>query len=150
MNENFEKFRELLVPNRAVLVIGEVNNGEDRPKLFPQEILALEEAVVRYTKQVHFRLHAARMTPDTPERVRALTDRFPGTVPLFLCLVRPGGEVVFIEAHDRYRVAPSRELQQAADEAFGADTYHARIEAVLPERAPRRWERKRGEEGGEA
>ena len=27
MNENYEKYRELLVPNKAILVVGEVNAG---------------------------------------------------------------------------------------------------------------------------
>ena len=35
MNENYEKYRALLVPNKAILVIGEVNTGDDRPKIFP-------------------------------------------------------------------------------------------------------------------
>src|SRR5207253_6538811 len=38
MNENYDKYRELLALNKAILVIGEVNTGEERPKIFPQEI----------------------------------------------------------------------------------------------------------------
>src|SRR5258707_1709122 len=37
MNENYDKYRELLVPNKAILVIGEINSGDDKPKIFPQE-----------------------------------------------------------------------------------------------------------------
>jgi DNA polymerase-3 subunit alpha len=39
MNENYDKYREMLVLNTAVLVVGEVNNDEDKPKIFPQEIM---------------------------------------------------------------------------------------------------------------
>src|SRR5438105_1391888 len=28
MNENYDKYRELIVPNKAVLVVGEISNGE--------------------------------------------------------------------------------------------------------------------------
>src|ERR1051325_8397744 len=63
INENYDKYRELFTVGRAVLVVGEVNNGEDKPKIFPQEIMPLEEAPRRYTKQVHFRLHTAHLTP---------------------------------------------------------------------------------------
>src|SRR5437667_848298 len=48
MNENYDKNRELLVPGKAILVIGEVNTGDERPKIFPQEILPLEEAPRRF------------------------------------------------------------------------------------------------------
>ena len=44
LNENYDKYRELLAPGKAILVIGEVNTGDDKPKIFPQEIMPLEEA----------------------------------------------------------------------------------------------------------
>ena len=69
MNENYDKFRELLVQGKALLVVGEVNNDEDRAKLFPQEIMPLEDAPKKYTKQVH---HAS-----TPRISRRRTCRRP-------------------------------------------------------------------------
>src|SRR6185503_11543799 len=53
MNENYDKFRLLLEPNKALLVVGEANNDEDRPKIFPTEVMPLEDAPRKYTKQVH-------------------------------------------------------------------------------------------------
>ena len=86
------------------------------------------------------------LSPADLEAVRDLGARHPGKCPLFLCLKWPGGEVVFIEAHE---VSPSTlaGLQQAVDEKFGEDTYYAKVDA-LPERAPRQWE-KRGQANGE-
>jgi DNA polymerase-3 subunit alpha len=144
INENYERYRELLTPNRAILVIGEVNTGDEKPKIFPQEILPLEEAPRRFTKQVHLRLHTAHVQPEHLERVRQLTAAHPGKCPLFLCFVRPTGDVVFVEAHERFFVTPSRELQQAAEDLLGKETYYAKVDTALPERTPRRWERKPG------
>ena len=148
MNENYDKYRELLIPGRAIMVIGEVNTGDERPKIFPQEILPLEDAPSRYTKQVHLRLHTAHLTPESIAAAREMTSAHPGKCPLFLCLKRPGGEVVFLSANERFGVKPSRELQQAADAMFGEGTYYARADTTLPERQPRRWERK-SEDNGE-
>jgi hypothetical protein len=50
--------------------------------------------------------------------------------------------LVFIEAHDRFAVCPSMQFQQAVDQLFGEDTYYAKVDSTVPERAPRRWERK--------
>jgi hypothetical protein len=61
----------------------------------------------------------------------------------------PGGEVVFIETHEKFSVAPSMQLQQAADEAFGDDTYYVKVDTSLPERAARKWERKNGSDSGD-
>jgi DNA polymerase III subunit alpha len=149
MNENYEKYRGLLVPNRAILVIGEVNTGDDRPKIFPQEIMPLEDAPRRYTKQVHLRLHTAHVKPEQLESVRELVAAHPGKCPLLLCFLRPGGEVVFMDTNERFSVAPSLKLQQEADARFGEDTYYAKVDTSPPERQPRRWERKNGHNGDE-
>jgi len=142
MNENYDKYRDLLVLNQAILVVGEVNNAEDKPKIFPQEIMPLENAPRKFTKQVHLRLHTAHLTPEKLESVRELTSAHAGKCPLFLCFLRPTGEIIFVEAHERYFVTPSLKLQQAADEMFGEETYYVKVDTSPPERAPRRWERK--------
>ncbi len=147
MNENFDKYRDLFVPNKALLIVGEVNNSEDRPKIFPQEIMPLEDAPKKYTKQVHFRLQTAHLTPENIEAAKRLTEAHPGKCPLFLCMMRPGGGFVFIEAHERYSVAPSHELQKAVDEQFGEQTYHVKVDTALPEKT-NRWKSARSNGNG--
>lgn len=142
MNENYDKFRHLFEVNKAVLVIGEVNNAEDKAKIFPQEIMALEDAPRKFTQRVYFRLNAEQVTPDTFQELRRYVEGTPGKIPLFICLKRPGGETVFIEAHEKFSVTPTYQLQQAIDEAFGKDTYFAKVDTSLPEPQRRRWESK--------
>ena len=148
MNENYEKNRELLTPGRAILVVGEVNTGDERPKIFPQEIMPLEDAPRRFTKQVHLRLNTAHLRPEHLELVRQLVAVNPGKCPLFLCFVRPTGEVIFVETHEKFFVTPSQKLQQAADELLGKDAYYAKVDTTPPERAPRKWERRTPEFAG--
>ncbi len=148
MNENYDKFRALLQVNKAVLVIGEVNTGDERPKIFPQEMMALEDAPKKFTKQVHFRLQAAHLQPEQLESVRELTTAHPGKCPLFLCFMQPGGEVVFVETSDRFSVAPSLKLQHDADARFGEETYYAKVDTTLPERQSR-WPSKKESNGEE-
>jgi DNA polymerase-3 subunit alpha len=142
MNENYDKYREMLIANKAILVIGEVNTGDEKPKIFPQEIMSLEDAPRKFTKQVHLRLHTAHVKPENLPSVFDLVVAHPGKCPLFLCFMLPGGEVVFMETHERFFVAPSRELQAAADELFGEETYYAKVDTSLPERVQRKWEKK--------
>ena len=91
---------------------------------------------------MHLRLHTAHLTPEHIESVHALVAAHPGKCPLFLCFVRPTGEVVFVETHEKFFVAPSQKLQQAADEMFGEETYYAKADTSLPEQPQRRWERR--------
>jgi len=149
MNENYEKFRSLLAPNRAILVVGEVNTGDDRPKIFPQEIMPLEDAPQRYTKWIHLRLHSAHLKPEDLDAICEIAARHTGKCPLILCFMQPGGELVFVNTNARFSVMPSLKLQQEIDARFGEATYYAKVDTSLPERAPRRWERKNGNNGGE-
>jgi DNA polymerase-3 subunit alpha len=142
MNENYEKFRPLLELNKAIMVIGEVAMGEDKPKIFPQEIFPLEDAVKKFTKQVHLRLHTAHVQPDDLKGVSDLVAAHPGKCPLFLCFMRPTGAFVFMETHERFAVTPSLQLQAAADKLFGEETYYVKVDTTLPEKQQRRWERK--------
>jgi DNA polymerase-3 subunit alpha len=149
INENYDKFRPLLELNKAIFVIGEVNVGDEKPKIFPQEIMPLEDVPGKFTKQVHLRLHTAHVKPESLESVRDLVMARPGKCPLFLCFVRPTGAIIFMETHEKFFVTPSRELQQAADDLLGEETYYAKVDTSLPERQQRRWERKPGAANGE-
>jgi DNA polymerase-3 subunit alpha len=142
LNENYDKFIALLLAGKALLVTGEVNLTDDKPKIFPQEIIPLEEAPRLYTRQVHLRLQMAHLTASDLEAARDLATAHPGQCPLFLCLKWPGGEVLFIQAHEKYRVKPSPALQEAADKRFGEQTYYAKVDTTLAQRAPRQWEKR--------
>jgi DNA polymerase III subunit alpha len=142
LNDNYEKFINHLVPNAALLVTGEVNRSEEKPKIFPQEIVPLQDAPHLHTKQVHLRLQTAHLTAADLDTARALIEAHPGKCPLFLCLKWPGGKIVFIEAHKNYSVKPSLALQEAVDKLYGEDTYYAKVDATLPQRTPRQWEKK--------
>jgi len=148
MND-YDKFRPLLEANKAILVIGEVSTGEDKPKIFPQEILPLTDAPKKYTKQVHLRLHSAHLQPEDMIKVQELVAAHPGKCPLLLCFMRPGGGTVFMDTNERFSVAPSLELERAANKLFGEETYYAKVDTSLPEKARRSWEKKNSSGGGE-
>ena len=149
MNESYDKYRELFVVNTPVLVTGEVSLNEDRPKIFPVEILSLEDAPRRLTKQVHLRLETAELQRSQLEALRDLMVTHRGAIPVILRLTRPDGVSIYVEPSDYYSVTPSMALQCAVDELFGAGTYLPKADLTLPERTPRKWERKGNTGDGE-
>jgi hypothetical protein len=78
---------------------------------------------------------------------RNLASAHPGKCPLFICFVKSGGELLYIETHEKFHVTPSWKLQQEVDALFGEDSYYAKADTTLPER-PRRWEKKPSEGDG--
>jgi DNA polymerase-3 subunit alpha len=147
MNESYERYADLFVVNQALLVTAEVSTGEERPKLFPQEILPLDAAPRKFTKRVQLRLRADQLGGTRLNDLRSLVEANAGPVALYLGIRMPGGEVVWIEPDDRFQIAPSREFEKAILELFGPEAYQPKVDNALPERAQRRWE-KRGNGGG--
>jgi DNA polymerase-3 subunit alpha len=142
MNENYDKYRSLFALNEALLITAEVSTGEDKPKLFPQDILRLEDAPRKLTKQVYLRLDATMLDTAKLEATRTLVEAHKGSIPLFLALKLQGGEIAYLEPNDRFAVAPSVALEDAVTDVFGAGAYHAVADRALPERALRKWERR--------
>ena len=117
-------------------------------KLFPQEMMPLEEPPLRFTKQVHLRLHTAHLKPEQLGSVARIDCRASGQVSFVSLLqLHARGPGHFCGNAREFAVAPSRELQQAADGRFGKETYYAKVDTSLPERTPRRWERREESNG---
>jgi hypothetical protein len=95
------------------------------------------------------RLHTAHVRPEQLEAVRDLLAAHAGKCPLFLCFMRPTGEVIFLETHEKFFVSPSRDLQQAANDLLGEETYYAKVDTTLPERVARPWERRSNGNGAD-
>jgi hypothetical protein len=104
--------------------------------------MPLEDAPKKFTKQVHLRLHTAHLKPEQLNAVTELVVAHPGKCPLLLCFMQPGGGIVFMDTSERFSVAPSLKLQHEADARFGEETYYAKVDMTLPERAKRSWEKK--------
>ncbi len=132
VNENYEKFHFLMEAGEALMVIGEVNNQEDPPKIFPLEIHRLGEAPAKYTKQVHLHLREDQLDEEQLQTTFNVVSEHNGRTPLYLCLHKDRARV-YVEVHDLYHVRPSRDLEKAVEETLGADAYFASVDMSLPQ-----------------
>ena len=149
MNESYDKYRDLFTTSNALLVAGEVSTGEDKPKIFPTEILRLEDAPRKMTRHVHVRLQTQSLDRPRMESLRDLFMANRGGVPVLLRLTQPDGISLYLETSDHYSVTPSKALQEAVDGMFVEGTYFPKVDLSLPERAQRRWEKKSSDGGGD-
>ncbi|MGA4579529.1 DNA polymerase III subunit alpha [Limisphaera sp. VF-2] len=136
-DEAGERCRAVLQPNAAVLVLGETSNEEGSVKLFIWDAIPLDEAPARFTKQVHLRIYPATSRPELLDEIRQLVEAHPGRCPLYLCFIRPGGETVVLEAHERFRVKPSLAFQRAVEQLLGNNGYYVKVDLTPPERPAR-------------
>ncbi|MFA6562831.1 MAG: DNA polymerase III subunit alpha [Verrucomicrobiia bacterium] len=145
-NEAFDQARPHFEKGKAIFVMGNVDKREEKPKIFGREIVPLDEVMRRYTKQVHLRLHVARLKPEQLEQTRDIVSRHSGHVPLFICFILPGGELVFADTHDGFKVLPSEELAKELEAVLGKDTVYFKPDTSAPkqESGRERWQKRGG------
>ena len=147
MND-YDKFRPLLEANKAILVIGEVSTGEDKPKIFPQEIMPLATRRKNTPSRFTLRLHAAHLQPEDWPGSSNSSPRIQANA---RCCCASCARAAERFSWTRTSGSASRlplELERAANKLFGEETYYAKVDLTLPEKTRRSWEKKNGSNGG--
>ena len=93
-SEAFESYRELLVEERVVGVIGNVDKRNGKYQLVVDELRAPEELGERDASEVHIRLAAPLEDEEELYGLRAFLIEHPGSAQLFIHLGSNGGECV--------------------------------------------------------
>ena len=112
----------------AVFICGTVNLREDKPRVFANHIIPLDEVPKRFTKAVHIRLSAETTAETVLARVQEVLQHHKGDCPVFFCFMYPDGKLVFMETHDRFAVAPSDALVQELENILGEDTVWLKVD----------------------
>lgn len=132
-NDSVERMRDSLEVNKTVLVVGETSQPEDKPKIFVKEIIPLEKAPERLTREVHIRIYESDMTPQKLEHLKTILEKHHGICPVLLCLIGYRNCLIYIETHEMFFVTPSIELQKEIESLFGKDSYYAKVDKDLSE-----------------
>ncbi len=106
----YEKSQKYLGPEKAVLVCGRVDKREDKPKMIATEIYPLDEAASRLSTALHIHIPNNRFNENHLEQVHGLLQRYPGKLPVLLCMEQAGGEVVYIRTADEFHIQADERL----------------------------------------
>ncbi|MGD0649843.1 MAG: OB-fold nucleic acid binding domain-containing protein [Verrucomicrobiia bacterium] len=126
--EAYAKCSIHLRADAAIFVCGTVNLREDKPKIFADHIIPLDEVPKRFTKAVHIRLPAETTEEAALTRVREALQAHQGNVPVMFCFMYDDGKLVFIETHDNFFVTPSEALVQELERILGEDTVWLKVD----------------------
>jgi len=146
-NDNIEKARSALEVNRIVLVTGETSLADEKPKIFAREIIPLEQAPQKLTKEIHIRMYESDITSEKLDKLKSILEQHHGTCPVLLCIVGYKNHLVFIETHEMFFVTPSMELQKAIETLFGKESYYPKVDKALNEYKNKQWSGKNGRNG---
>jgi len=136
--EAYQKYAQEIEQDKAILVCGEVSKRDDQPKLVAHEIYPLEDAPRHFAAQLFVQFPVAGMKSGKMERVRDMLRLHPGTVPVKLCLLYPGGEKVIIETGKGFRVLPDASLLADLQHELGENSIFVRVNPNPCKNPPKR------------
>ena len=132
-NDTFDNHRELFRNDLPLLAVGEVDNSDDVPKIFPRNLMPLEEAPQRLTEQVFF-----NVPPQSEHSVLTDLDELikehRGSCPLLLCFPLEGAATTILELHERFHVCPSLKLEADCNRLLGEKAYSVKVQPLPPKR----------------
>ncbi len=120
----YEKYKDAIVPDTAVLVCGTVKYEEGRdPTLFANEIYPLQEAPSKFAKslRIHCKVDNDRPSATRLEQLRDILAAHPGGFPISFALDLPGRTITF-EPDTSWTIDPSADCIAALEALWGRNT----------------------------
>jgi DNA polymerase-3 subunit alpha len=118
--EAFKTFEGACQADQPVLLCGTVSKRDGDPKLIVREVYPLTEVPRQFAERVLVRLPAGASQLDQVQALHGLVARFPGRVPLLLCLLQPGGKRIMIAPGSGQTIDPTPEFLAEIEALLGA------------------------------
>ncbi|MDD4018079.1 MAG: DNA polymerase III subunit alpha [Kiritimatiellae bacterium] len=143
-SEAFKKFEGACIPDQPVLVCGTLSKRDEQPKIIAREVYPLMDAPRHFGEKVI----AGIKTDDGQsltriDALRHLVDRYPGAVPLLICLIYPDKKRILIQPDRALTIDPSPEFNAEAEGLLGRNgiKFIAKKDIYKEPRPERRWNR---------
>jgi DNA polymerase-3 subunit alpha len=119
----FREYGVHLWEDAPVMLCGEVSR-DDVLKIKVNEIYLLEEVHRHFTERVGIHVPAATLQDAKLEALRDVLRRYPGDIPVVICLQFPGGEKVFVDTDRNFKVTADPKLVHELEHLLGEDSVY--------------------------
>lgn len=119
--KTLKKYEAVCLPDQPLLVCGKLSKKDDKPKIYAEELYSLVDAPRHFAEKVILGIKVN--TTDTLKQINLLhqvVTRYPGTIPLMLCLIYPTGKRVMIQTSRQTTIDPSPEFMAEAEGLVGS------------------------------
>jgi DNA polymerase-3 subunit alpha len=118
----FPQLAPLLKPSSVVFVEGRAAAREDRPRLLANQIIPVEQAMIRLAKAIELVVRTPGVERQVLEAVRQVLHQHPGPTPIYMKIDLPGTTPVYVKLPEELCVEPRPELFDALGRVLGPDS----------------------------
>ena len=125
--DTYREFSQFLKPNTAILLCGSVSKKDEVSTIRAMEIYPLENAPRYFADRLSLHIPATSVEAGKLAGVREILAKYPGPVPVVICLEYPSGAKVFLNTEQALNVTPSRELIHQAEHLLGEKSVYVAV-----------------------
>ena len=123
---SFPNLSGFLKMDAILFIKGKLSLREDEPRLIANEIIPIEEAIERLTREVHIRMLSAGLEEAALESLKEILVKYPGNLPVYLNLLKPDKSETEILLGADFRINPNEALITDIENLLGLDALEFR------------------------
>ncbi len=120
--ETLNRFSERLVEDSVVFVKGKVDRRREKPNIFVEELIALDEATEKLAARVHIRLNAGDVSKEKIAEIKTICEHHRGKSAVYIALNTDKGRVSAV-ADKSLRVNPDVDFCKKMKLLVGAENF---------------------------
>jgi DNA polymerase-3 subunit alpha len=120
--EMLNKFGHLLVSDTVVFAKGKVDRRREKPNIYAEELIPLDDATEKLGAKVRIRLKAEDVSEEKVAEIRSICEHHKGRSPVYVA-VRTDKGSVFAAADNRLAVNPDAEFCRKMKQLVGAENF---------------------------
>lgn len=124
----FQQYLHILHQDAVLMVCGRTKKTESGVSLMAQEIYKLEDAPDTFSESVSIHVTTTQLDKHLKELKQTIL-RFPGRIPVSICLMFPEGEHVTIGTDVEFRVRPDHQFIHSLEQLLGEGTVFIHVKA---------------------
>lgn len=125
--DTYRQYAAHLQKDRAILLCGEVSKKDDELTLRAVEIYPLEESPMHFTERLSIHIPATNVGDEKLNGLKEILARYPGPVPVVVCLELPSAQKVFLSAADSLRVTPQEKMTLEIERLLGEGSVYVKV-----------------------
>ncbi|HPG38488.1 MAG TPA: DNA polymerase III subunit alpha [bacterium] len=120
-SDPYDKFKQYIYQDSLVMVIGKINTREsEAPKILIEEIITLEEARKRYTRNLCVAMDMTRIDQVMINDIKAIMDKYRGEIPVYFN-VKTHDKGDFVLRAKSVQVSPTLDLVEKLRDKVGRE-----------------------------
>lgn len=144
--DTYQAYRNDVVENKAVMMCGRVKKDDKGSSFMVEELWPLSDVPERFTQSISLHIPVMAWSDEKMILLRDFIGAHPGKTQLFICLIYPTGEKVFIKAGNAFFVKVTEPFIKGLEKQVDKVFINARKQACMtpPSRSNGKWRTKTG------